>query len=155
MKVDDMTRYICDTFDGVNLMEGFGDLFFIYDPDRDLPAERQMPFATIVTGNHYDTVSNLGRPDTYRLNIGLTKATYLSMFGAVPTRRDERGVWETGCDYAATNTLMPHPEYASQYWVCVVNPDGASLDLVRRLLTEAHGFAARKHANQQARRARS
>lgn len=150
-----MKRYICEAFDGVNAVESSGDTFLIYDPDRDLPAQRQFPFATIVTGDHYDSVSALDGPGAYRLNMGLTKATYTSLFGAAPTRRDEHGVLETGADHAATDTVMPHPIYASQYWVCVVNPGEASLDAVRPLLAEAHGFAARKYASQQTRRARS
>lgn len=155
MNADDMKRYICETFDGLNVMEASGDTFFIYDPDGDLPAKHQMPFATIVTGDRYDSVSDLSRPGVYRLNIGLTKATYRSLFGAAPTRRDEHGVLETGSDHTATDTVMPHPVYASQYWVCVVNPGEATLDAVRKLLIEAHGFAARKYANQQNRRAPS
>jgi len=147
-----MTRHICETFDGVNLLEAFDDGFFIYDPHRDLPPERQMPFATIVTGDHYDSVSRLDEPGTYRLNIGLTKATYTTMFGRAPTDRDERGAWMTGLDYAARDVVMPHPEYASQYWVCVVNPSAGSLKAVHELLVEAHAYAARKYANQQARR---
>jgi hypothetical protein len=141
MDADEMTGYICATYDGVNAVEGDGDMFFLYDPDRDLPPERQLPFATIVTGDHYDKVSRLDRPGTYRLNIGLTKATYAARFGAAATP-----------DYAALDTLMPHPEYAAQHWVCVVNPGPATLGTVRELLDEAHAFAARKHANRQARR---
>lgn len=152
MNATDMQRYICATFDGVNAFEASGDTFLIYDPDRDLPAERQLPFATIVTGDRYDSVSQLHRPDTYRLNIGLTRATYTALFGTPPTHRDEHGVLETDSDYAATDIVMPHPIYASQYWVCVLNPAEASLDTVRKLLAEAHEFAARKYANQQTRR---
>jgi hypothetical protein len=140
MDASEMTRYIRETFDGVNVLEATGDSFFLFDPERNLPPERQQPFATIVTGDHYDSVSNLNRPGAYRLNIGLTKATYTAQFGAV---RD--------ADYAAVDTVMPHPTYASQHWVCVVNPGAATLEAVKMLLTEAHGFAARKYGNQQAR----
>jgi hypothetical protein len=153
MDVSEMTRYVCETFDGVNAVEANGDTFFMYDPDRDLPAERQLPFATIVTGDHYDTVSKLDRPGAYRINIGLTKATYTARFGAAPTQRDADGVLETGFDYAAVDTLAPHPIYASQYWVSVVEPGEATLETVLELLAEAHEFAARKHANHRARRA--
>jgi hypothetical protein len=145
MDASEMTRYICETFDGVNLLEASGDLFFLYDPQLDLPPERQMPFATIVTGDRYDSVSKLDRPGFYRLNIGLTKATYATRFAAVPE----------GFDYAAVDTVMPHPTYAPQHWVCVVNPGEATLATVRTLLAEAHGFAARKHANQKTRGERS
>lgn len=142
-----MTRYIRDTFDGVNALEHLGDTYFLYDPHRDLPPERQMPFATIMTGDRYDTVSQLDRPGAFRINIGLTKATYTGLFGAAPKSRDDGGVLATGYDYAATDTLMPHPIYASQYWVCVVNPGEATRDTVRALLAEAHGFWARKYHN--------
>jgi len=149
MNAEDVKRHIRTTFDGVDVLEHEGDTFLIYDPAGDLPPERQLPFATIVTGDHYDTVSALDAPGAYRLNIGLTKATYTALFGAAPTQRDEHGVLQTGFDYAATDTLMPHPHYASQYWVCVVNPAAATWTSVRDLLAEAHGFAARKHANRQ------
>lgn len=152
MNADDMTRYICETFDGVRTLENSGDTFYLYDPDGDLPAERQFPFATIVTGDNYDNVSKLDRPGVYRLNIGLTKATYTSLFGAAPAQRDADGVLETGFDYAAEDTVMPHPIYASQHWVGVVNPGEATLETIRTLLAEAHGYAARKYTNRQARR---
>jgi hypothetical protein len=154
MEAIELRRYICESFDGVNAVDNVGDTFFLYDPDRDLPAERQHPFATIVTGDHYDGVSGLDRPGAYRVNIGLTRATYTEWFGAAPTRRDANGVLETGFDYAAVDTLTPHPIYASQHWVSVVNPGAATLDTVRALLAEAHGFAARKHANHHARQER-
>lgn len=128
-------------------MEASGDTFFLYDPDGDLPPERQMPFATIVTSDNYERVSRLDEPGAYRLNIGLTRATYTAMFGAAPTKRDDQGVLETGFDYAERDRVMPHPVYASQHWVCVVSPGEATFDAVRPLLAEAHEFAVRKHTN--------
>lgn len=144
--------YIHDHFEGVNVAENAGDTFFIYDPDGDLPPERTFPFVTIVTGDHYDSVSALDQPGAYRLNIGLTKATYTGLFGTAPTDRDENGVLTTEFDYAATDSLMPHPIYASQHWVSIVTPSTASMETLKPLLDEAYEFAARKHTNQQARR---
>jgi hypothetical protein len=152
---NEMTRYICESFAGISVAEASGDTFFMYDPDGDLPAERTFPFVTIVTGDNYDSVSALSKPGAYRLNIGLTKDTYFSWFGAAPTQRDAEGVLETGFDYAVRDQVMPHPTYGSQYWVCVVNPGAATLDVIRSMLAEAHEFAARKYANQQARRTQS
>jgi hypothetical protein len=143
MDASEMRRYICETFDGVRVLEGSGDTFLLYDPAGDLPPERQLPFVTIVTGDHYDSVSRLDRPGTYRLNIGLTRATYTARFGTAPTGHE--------IDYAAVDTVMPHPVYSGQYWVCVVNPGPATLETVRTLVAEAHAFAARKYANRKAR----
>lgn len=151
---DGMKRYICQTFDGISVAEGSGDTFCYYDPDGDLAMDRNFPFVTIVTGNHYDSVSALNRPGSYRLNIGLPKATYSSWFGPAPTQRDEHGVLGTGFDYAVRDQVMPHPIYASQYWVCVVNPGAATRDAVRSLLADAHRFAVRKHTNQRTRQSR-
>jgi hypothetical protein len=153
MDADAMKRYIDGAFDGVDSLDNLGDTFYFYDPDE--IRERLHPFTTIVTGDHYDTVSDLSRPGAYRINMGLTRAMYVSMFGPPPKHRDEHGVLKTGVDYAAVDTLMPHPYYASQYWVSVVNPGEATLDAVRTLLAEAYGFAVRKHTNQRARRRRS
>lgn len=149
-----MKRYLCDAGDGVDVAESQGGMFFTYDPDGDLPQDRWLPFATIVTDDSFDSVSNLSRPDTYRLNLGLTKATYTAMFGPAPTERDDHGVLTTGFDYATVDRLMPHPMYASQHWVCVVNPT-TTLDQLRPLVAEAYEFAVRKHVNHQARQARS
>jgi hypothetical protein len=150
MTVDELKQYLRDTFAGIRMDEAQGDTFVTYDPDGDLSADRWLPFVTIVTADTYETVSDLNHPDTYRLNIGLTKKTYTDLFGPAPTERDADGILATGHDHAARDHLMPHPVYASQHWVCVINP--SSLDPVRRLLAEAYDFAVRKHGNTRARR---
>ncbi|MDQ2586961.1 DUF6194 family protein [Saccharothrix yanglingensis] len=137
MDAERVTRYIDETFDGVRAPEANGDTFFLYDPDGDLPPERQVPFATIVTGDAYDDSSALDGTDDYRLNIGLTRAGYAAVVGSTPGE----------VDHAARDVLMPHPVYAGLHWVCVVSPSDATFEAVRPLLAEAHAFAARKHAN--------
>lgn len=147
MNAEEMKTYIVGTFEGLQTAENAGDTFFTYDPAGDLPQDRWLPFATLVTGDHYDTVSDLTRPGAYRLNVGLTSATFRTLFGKPPTERDENGLLRTGVDYTAVDTLMPHPFYASQHWVCVVNPGAATLDTAKKLLAEAYDFAVRKYAN--------
>ena len=148
MTVEELDRVI-RAYDGLRVLEAQEDLFYLYDPAGDLPAERQQPFATIVTGDHYEKVSRLDEPGAWRLNIGVTKTTYASLFGPVPTERDADWVLDSGHDYTARDKLMPHPFYAAQHWVCIVSPTG--LAPLRLLLDEAYEFAARKYANHQAR----
>ena len=136
MDVDELTRHITDTYAGVRVAENVGDLFFLYDPDGDLPPQRQFPFVTIVTGDHYDQASELDRDGAYRVNIGLTKAGYAELIGQ-----------STVDDYTARDMVLPHPEYAGQHWVCVVNPGERTADTVLKLITDAYEFAARKHNN--------
>ncbi|GAA0817701.1 DUF6194 family protein [Spirilliplanes yamanashiensis] len=139
MDAAELTAFIRDRFPGTRVLEADGDSYLLYDPDADLPPERQMPYATVVTGDRHDTASQLDRPGFFRLNVGLTKAGYAQRVGAV----------DGPVDHTVTDVVLPHPVYAGQHWVCVVNPSHP----YEELLAEAHAFAARKHANQRARRA--
>ena len=133
---ESLTRTIIDTFDGIHLMMDSVNAFFIYDPDRTLPPERQIPFATLVSNDAYDQVSDLERPDVYRLNISLKKSTFQELFGTEPV-----DILIARCDFTALDTLMPHPEYGSMWWVCVLNPT-TTFDTVMSLLAEAHDRAS-------------
>lgn len=142
MKFEALRRQLIDNFPGTDAIEANGDVFLVHDPDRDLPDERRMPWATLVTSDAYDSASDLDRPGIFRLNIGLTKAGYRDMFPA-----------EGEYDMTALDVVLPHPVYSSQYWICVLNPD-TSWPAVCGLLEQAHALAARKHTNAAARRRR-
>jgi Family of unknown function (DUF6194) len=137
-----VTQYIATTFAGVDVVVAsqelgapevsWGDTFFIHDPDRTLDAARRFPFATIVTKDYgdFDNASDLNRPGVFRLNIGIGKETYKSLFDA---GRDH--------DFAALDQLMPHPVYGRNHWVCVLNPSDSTFETLKPLLAEAHGIA--------------
>jgi hypothetical protein len=136
----EMTRYITDTFADVETTEAMGYTFFFYDSDH------KMPFATLAAAdNEYDRVSNLDRPDVYRLNIGVGKDTYRSMLGKPPAAPGPGGIVETGHDFTALDRIMPHPHYAPQSWVCVLSPGDETLRTVKTLLAEAYEIAERRN----------
>jgi len=150
-----ITQYIIETFAGVDVVDpqasggpeiAWGDTFFIYDPDRNLEPKHRFPFATIVTKDYgdFDRASNLNRPGVFRLNIGVSKETYRSLFGPQPSARGPAGVVNTGHDFSALDQIMPHPVYAPQSWVCVLNPSDATYLEVRPLLAEAYDLAVRR-----------
>lgn len=152
-----ITRYITDTFAGVDVIRpeadggpaiAWGDTFFIYDPDRNLEPSRKFPFATIVTKDYgeFDRASNLDRPWVFRLNIGIGKDTFISLFGPRPSRPGSPSRVDTGHDFAALDRLMPHPIYAAQSWVCVLNPSDATFQAVRPLIAEAYGLVVERYA---------
>ena len=153
-------RYIAETFAGVDVVRpeagsdapeiAWGDTFFIYDPDRNLEPNRRFPFATIVTKDYgdFDRASNLNRPGVFRLNIGVGKDTYRALFGPQPAPPGASGVVDTGHDFTALDQLLPHPVYAPQSWVCVLNPGEATFQqTVRPLLAEAYDRAVKRIAN--------
>jgi hypothetical protein len=132
-------QHIAQTFAGVDVIDGSGGTFFFYDPDH------KFPFATLTTSDEYDQASNLSRPDVFRLNIGVSKKTFQSLFGTGPTSSDAAGT-KGGNDFTALDRIMPHPVYGKMYWVCVLNPSEATFRKVQELLAEAYGMAVRKRA---------
>ena len=50
-------------------------------------------------------------------------------------------------DYATIDRVFPHPVYARQLWISILNPSPASFeDLVKPLLAEAHDRLAAQRA---------
>jgi hypothetical protein len=113
-----------------------GSWFFFYDPDH------LFPFATLVTTNLYDAASDLDRPGVYRLNIGVSKDTWVSLFGPPTTREQgEHGLGsgtDADHDFTALDTIVPHPVYGRMFWVSVLNPSEATFETVKPLLAEAY-----------------
>jgi hypothetical protein len=155
-------QYIAETFEGVTIVtpeagEGpeiaVGDTFFIYNPDHSTVPKHQMPFATIVTKDYgdFDCASNLDRPGVYRLNIGVGKELYRSLFGPQPPP-PEGGKVQTGHDFTVLDTLMPHPVYAPQSWICVLNPSETTFEAVKPYIADAYSVAKqRRHGAADAR----
>ena len=121
----------------------WGDSFFFYDPEGD-GDRRRMPFATIVTQDYdgWDTASDLNRPGVFRLNIAVGRTAFEKLTGYPPGEHDAQSV---RLDYTALDRLIPHPAYAAQAWVAILNPGEATADQARSLLTDAHAMAAQRH----------
>jgi hypothetical protein len=142
----ELTRYITETFDNVDMVVGSDNIFFFHQPDPTAPDHR-FPFATLMTNDINDQFSDLNRPSVYRLNIGVSKQTYRTLFGASPADGDG------GYDFTALDQIMPHPVYGRQYWVCVLNPNPATFATqVQPLLAEAYALDVAKRARHAARR---
>ena len=122
-----ITRYIVDTYPDTVVAKAGGGTFFSCD-------ESNWPnFATIATSDEFDASSNLGRDGVFRLNIGVSTATFARLVGEA---REP--------DHTALDTLLPHPVYARQHWVAVLNPSAETFDgVVKDLLAEAHERVAR------------
>jgi len=121
----------------------WGDTFFFDEPSRQLAPDRKFPFATIVTRDYgdFDCASHLNRPGVFRLNIGIGKTTFLSLFASQPSPASENVH-----DFTALDRLMPHPVYGQMNWVCVLNPSDETFQKLSPLLAEAYELAAKKHA---------
>ena len=158
MNEAEISQYITKTFEGVDVVTDSGNSFFFYNPDKHVPPDHRFPFVTLVTSDLYDQFSNLNRPSIFRLNIGIGKQTFLSLFGesSLPSDRDSAArSFEnaSGYDFTALDQVMPHPVYGRMYWVCVLNPSDETFETnVRQCLSEAYDLAVSKYKRQAARR---
>lgn len=133
MNEADVATYITATLPGVATSTAFGYTFFFYGSDH------KRPFATLAASdNEYDRVSNLDRPGVFRLNLGVSKETFQALFGTVQ-------VDISRYDFTALDVIMPHPDYARQYFICVLSPSEETFERVRALLAEAYDIAAQRH----------
>jgi uncharacterized protein DUF6194 len=113
---DEMLRLIRDAFPDAVVAEIDSAVFFSLD-------ESHWPnFATVVWTDEHDmgTPSNLARPGVYRVNVGVDRETFQRLVGA-----------QEDPDYAALDRFVPHPVYAKQRWISILNP---SHDTVRETL---------------------
>jgi len=128
--------YIMKTFPKVETTTDYGYNMFFYSSDR------KLSFATLISSDYeYDHISNLNRLGVYRLNIGVSKQTFQSLFGTNDVNINDY-------DFTALDVIMPHPEYAQYHFICVLSPSAETFEEIRPLLAEAYDIAARRYASQ-------
>jgi hypothetical protein len=118
-----VVNYIVETYPETDVVQAMNAWFFSLDAAKHWPN-----YATIVTTDEHDDASDLSRPGAYRLNIGVDKATFQRVADADPEP-----------DYTAFDRLLPHPVYAKQLWISIVNPSNETFDqVVKPVLALAH-----------------
>jgi len=136
MDKSEVIDYIMKTFPQVETTTAYGYDMFFYRSDR------KLSFATLISSDYdYDHVSDLNRPGVYRLNVGVSKQTFQSLFGTEEVNVEEY-------DFTALDVIMPHPEYAQYHFICVLSPSEKTFEKIRPLLAEAYDIAARRYASQ-------
>jgi hypothetical protein len=145
MNEDAITQYITSTFAGLHTGSAEGVTFFAYNPDG--APQASVYFATIKTKDDpNDDVSDLSRPSVYRLNLGLSEAAYVALFGPLPPRPGDDGLIETHHDFKQLDQLLPHPVYAYLGWICVLTPSAATFETLKPLLADAYALAQSRYA---------
>lgn len=125
----------------------WGDAFFYYAPDGQMPTTVQ-PYGTIVTKNYPDdTSSDLDPAGRWRVNIHVDRATFRELTASqADAGAGLDGAEASTVDPATPDVVLPHPVYGSAGWIAVVNPGPATADTVLRLLREAHDAARTRYA---------
>lgn len=129
LNAQDLEHYLLSAFPQVQTRDHCGYRFFFAG------ANHQLPFASLAdSDNPYDQVSDLNRPEVFRVNFALAPATFEALFPAES--------WNGGeIDYQVLNQFLPHPHYARQHFACILNPGGQNGDRLKTYLAEAHTLA--------------
>ena len=134
MNQEDFERFIME-LPHVQREENFGYLLFFVGDDH------RLPFVTIANSdNDFDNVSNLDRDGVFRLNIGVSKETFNSLNFHV----------NEGIDYSILNMFLPHPHYAKQHFICILNPVDDNLEKTKPFILEAHSIAKKRYKRKKA-----
>lgn len=143
--IDQITAHLLTSFQGIREKRTWGERSFFYNPDGSSPHGTY--FVTIKEKNgDNDKASALDRPGIYRVNFGVGKMTFTSLFGSIPARPAKGGIIAGGYDFQRLNHLTPHPIYGWMCWVALICPDETMFETIKPLLRESHGLAAEKFA---------
>lgn len=133
MNQQDVESFVA-ALENVQKSEAYGYLFYFCGDDH------RMPFLTIASSdNDYDRVSNLSRDGVFRVNLGIRRETFAGLFP------DSGDGGEVTYDFTMLNTFLPHPEYAKQHFICILNPAGSNDEAFRNLVREAHEVAKQRY----------
>jgi hypothetical protein len=74
--------------------------------------------------------------------MSVGRRRFTELFGYRPA---QLGDHHADFDYTAIDTVFPHPVYAKQGWVSILNPGERTADQARALISESHGRAVARH----------
>jgi len=123
--------HILQTYPETDVVEAMHSWFFSLDPEKHWPN-----YATIVTTDEHDQASDLARDGVFRLNLGVDRETFDRIAAAEPDP-----------EFTAADRLFPHPVYAAQRWISIVNPTETTWrETVIPLIALAHDRVAVQRA---------
>lgn len=101
-----IVTYLTTTYPATDVVTIPAAWFFSLDPEKHWPN-----YATLVTNDEHDQASDLERSGVFRLNLGVDRETFANIAGA-----------HAEPDYTVLDRVLPHPVYAAQLWICILNP---------------------------------
>jgi hypothetical protein len=143
MTPTEIVHEICARFGGLVPKASWGETALFYNPGGLLV--HGVYFCTLKQHDGAnDRASHLDREGVFRVAIGLTPASYASMFGNKPARPAKGACAATGHDFTALNRLMPHPVYAWMGWAQILSPSRDRFEELLPLIALSHGAAVDK-----------
>ena len=119
-------------------------MFIFYNPEFKLPKGIYILTLKEKDGPN-DKASNVDRDGIYRLNLGISKSTFISLFHEIPKRPSAGNTIDTGHDFTKVDEIMPHPVYGWMSWIGVLNPSRETFERLKPLIDEGAKLAQQKY----------
>jgi len=143
--MEEILHQVADTHPGLVQNTNWGEVGLFYNPENKL--KKGIYLLTIKERDGAnDQASSLDRENVYRLNLGITKETFLKMFNTIPARPNAGGVVNMDYDFSEIDKIMPHPVYGWMSWICVLNPSVNTFEKLKPLIEEGYQLALKKYA---------
>jgi hypothetical protein len=137
-------QYLLQRYPELKIIDVWGETSLFYNPDDSL--KRGIYFCTLKNKDgENDKISHLHRADVFRVNFGISKKTFVSIFNTIPKRPVKGGVIEGDYDFQAYDILTPHPIYGWMAWVSILNPSKKSLEIMQALIDESYRLCTQKY----------
>ena len=142
--MDFVLQHLMENYPGLKSADVWGETSLFYNPDGVL--KRGIYFCTLKNKDgENDKASYLNRADVFRMNFGVSKKTFLSMFQVCPKRPIKGGVIDGDYHFQSLDILTPHPIYGWMAWISIINPSHKSLEGMRSLIDESYQICMEKY----------
>lgn len=144
ISIEDIITYVQTTHgDAIREDRNWGERGLFYNPGAVLPKGIYLLTFKEKDGPN-DKASQTDRDGVFRLNLGLSKPTFRTLFGPPPARPPAGGIVTNGHDFTQLDQIMPHPVYGWMSWIGVLNPSQETFEQLKPMIAEAVGDAQKK-----------
>ncbi|UII26030.1 DUF6194 family protein [Fulvivirga maritima] len=132
-------------FQGLVLDKNWGEEGLFYNPEGKLAKGVYLLTFKEKDGPN-DSASNTNREGVYRLNLGISEASFLSLFREKLARPKAGNTINMNCDFTEFDKVMPHPVYGWMCWIGVLNPTKVTYSkLLFPLISESFQIVCSKY----------
>ena len=138
MEAENVVEYLLKNYEGIVRGKEWGETALFYNPGKALARGTYFVFIK-ENDTKNDIVSDLNRKGVYRINMGVSKETFLSMFEKLPEKPQKGEIVKMGYDFQEFDKIMPHLSYGWAGWICILNPSKVTFEKkLKPLIDEAY-----------------
>lgn len=134
MTIEDIIEKMKKNFPDLTEETNWGERGLFYNPKKLFPKGAYVLTFKERDGKN-DSASKLNLGSRFRLNLKISKESFLKYFEEIPQRPEAGKTIAGDYDFSESNKIMPHPVYGWMTWIAVINPSPSTI-----VLMEETGF---------------